>query len=204
MPTKKPTRSELKRQSIIDAAKKAFQENGVQGTSMDKLAELAQVSKRTVYNHFETKEALVMHLITELWQQAMVDIEFEYQANEPLKPQLETIINSEIELISCDNYINLVRVAFGHFFYHPEALQKEMEKIASQETALHRWLINAKEDGRLSFDDPELATKQLHNLIKGSCFWPQMMKMQPTLSDQEQQKLSKESVAMFLSHYETT
>ena len=57
------TRSDAKREAIIQAATQAFQEYGVNGTSMDKLAELANVSKRTVYNHFATKEDLVMHLV---------------------------------------------------------------------------------------------------------------------------------------------
>ncbi len=39
------TRSDIKREAIIQAATQAFQEFGVNGTSMDKLAELANVSK---------------------------------------------------------------------------------------------------------------------------------------------------------------
>ena len=37
------TRSDIKREAIIQAATQAFQEFGVNGTSMDKLAELANV-----------------------------------------------------------------------------------------------------------------------------------------------------------------
>ncbi|MFA0698755.1 TetR/AcrR family transcriptional regulator, partial [Vibrio sp. 10N.222.49.C9] len=48
----KKTRSELKREAILTAAKQSFLEFGVKNTSMDKLASLANVSKRTVYNHF--------------------------------------------------------------------------------------------------------------------------------------------------------
>ena len=40
----KPTRSELKRQAILQAARDAFQERGVHSTSMDELAALASVS----------------------------------------------------------------------------------------------------------------------------------------------------------------
>jgi TetR/AcrR family transcriptional regulator of autoinduction and epiphytic fitness len=61
-------RSELKREAIIEAARSVFKEFGVKATSMDKLAEIAQVSKRTVYNHFSAKEELVMYLVTDLWQ----------------------------------------------------------------------------------------------------------------------------------------
>ena len=50
--------SEQKRLHILDAAETLFYEQGVEHTSMDQIALKAQVSKRTVYNHFDTKEAL--------------------------------------------------------------------------------------------------------------------------------------------------
>ena len=94
------TRSEKKREAILKAAKQAFQEFGVQATSMDKLAEIAQVSKRTVYNHFATKEALVMELISDLWLQSMVQLEQEYNPDEPLDEQLTRLVAAEIELVA--------------------------------------------------------------------------------------------------------
>ena len=88
------TRSDIKREAIIQAATQAFQEFGVNGTSMDKLAELANVSKRTVYNHFSTKEELVMHLVTQQWQTAILNINKKYDATLPLDEQLEDLILS--------------------------------------------------------------------------------------------------------------
>jgi AcrR family transcriptional regulator len=48
----------LKIQRIQKAAQKLFQSNGFIGTSMDKIAEEADVTKQTVYRYFESKEAL--------------------------------------------------------------------------------------------------------------------------------------------------
>lgn len=48
----------LKLQSIQKAAQELFQSNGFIGTSMDKIAEQAGVTKQTVYRYFESKEAL--------------------------------------------------------------------------------------------------------------------------------------------------
>ena len=84
---KAKTRSERKHEAILSAAKRAFLEFGVQGTSMDRLAEMAEVSKRTVYNHFATKEDLVLHLLRDLWDRSMVQVEVEYQADAPLAAQ---------------------------------------------------------------------------------------------------------------------
>lgn len=48
----------LKIQRILKAARELFQSNGFIGTSMDKIAERAQITKQTVYRYFESKEAL--------------------------------------------------------------------------------------------------------------------------------------------------
>lgn len=73
MNVKRKSRSETKREAILCAARQAFQEFGVQNTSMDKLSAIAQVSKRTVYNHFPSKEAIVTELLTELWRSSMME-----------------------------------------------------------------------------------------------------------------------------------
>ncbi|WP_160154734.1 TetR/AcrR family transcriptional regulator [Microbulbifer sp. ALW1] len=201
MSEKKPTRSELKRQAILLAAKSAFQERGVHNTSMDELAALAEVSKRTVYNHFASKEALIMALMSELWQQATQCAGGTYEAGTDLQSQLSNLIESEIEVICSREYIELNRVAFDHFFHQPEALREQMEKFSAYETAITRWLKAALADGRLQQLDIEIGSKQIHNLIKGSCFWPQLMQVNPLLNQQERHALAERTAALFLSHY---
>ena len=199
----KISRSEQKRQAILTAAKIAFKENGVQATSMDKLAEMAQVSKRTVYNHFDTKEALVMHLVTDLWQKAMTTEQACFDNSKPLNEQLSQLVQQEIELLCSNEYIDLSRVAFGHLFYNPEALQAEVTKISKQESAIQQWIVAANNAGKLEINDVEFATAQLHHLIKGSCFWPQLLQIAPPLTAPEMTKICDEAIKMFLARYQT-
>ena len=51
-------RSRAKREQIIQAAKLLFLKDGYKRTSMEAIRAEAQVSKPTLYNHFENKEAL--------------------------------------------------------------------------------------------------------------------------------------------------
>lgn len=51
-------KKKLKLESIQNAARELFQSKGFIGTSMDKIAEQAGVTKQTVYRYFESKEAL--------------------------------------------------------------------------------------------------------------------------------------------------
>ncbi|NHI02004.1 TetR/AcrR family transcriptional regulator [Oceanimonas sp. MB9] len=202
MNEKKPTRSELKRRAILQAAQRAFQEKGVHNTSMDELAALAEVSKRTVYNHFASKEALIMALMTELWQQATLCAGEEYDAAAELQPQLSKLLESEIGAICSREYIELNRVAFEHFFHQPEAIRQQVEKLSANETGIARWLKAASADGRLRELDRNIAGQQLQNLIKGNCFWPQLLQVAPLLDARERHELAERTAALFLSHYQ--
>lgn len=57
-PSRRKDRSRLKRRQIIDAAGDLFLGMGYGTTSVDAIAAKAGVSKRTVYAHFDSKEAL--------------------------------------------------------------------------------------------------------------------------------------------------
>jgi len=65
-------RGEALREHILDTAKLAFLEGGFAGTSMDAIAARAQTSKRSLYAHFETKDALlvaVVHRMRDLFEE---------------------------------------------------------------------------------------------------------------------------------------
>jgi TetR/AcrR family transcriptional regulator of autoinduction and epiphytic fitness len=196
------TRSDQKREAIILAAKHAFQEFGVIGTSMDKLAEMAKVSKRTVYNHFSAKEELVMHLIKEQWNNALVNIDIIYQVSAPLHAQLVSLVRAEIDFVTDEEHLELARVAIGHFFYEPDRLKDEVAHFKAQETAMHRWLKAAHADKRIIFDDLQQVVDELESLIKGQCFWPQLMKIEPVMTEQKKQAIADSAARLILSRYQ--
>ncbi len=196
------TRSDVKREAIVQAATQAFQEFGVNGTSMDKLAELANVSKRTVYNHFATKEELVMHLVTQQWQRAILNVNTKYDPAVALDTQLKELILQDIEFMVSESHLDLARVAIGHFFYEPEKLKDEVAQLKAQETAMHRWLKDAKADGKLVFDELHRVVNEIDSLVKGQCFWPQLFKIEESLSDKDKRNIASNTVAIILSRYQ--
>ncbi len=56
-------RGEALREHILDTAKLAFLEDGFERTSMDAIAARAETSKRSLYAHFPTKDALFLAVI---------------------------------------------------------------------------------------------------------------------------------------------
>jgi AcrR family transcriptional regulator len=55
-----------KREQILQGAMKVFLQHGYAGASMDRVAEVARVSKNTIYNHFQDKEGLFTALIEQI------------------------------------------------------------------------------------------------------------------------------------------
>jgi len=202
MTSEKKSQSQIKRQAIINAANKAFKEFGVQATSMDKLAEMANVSKRTVYNHFAKKEDLVLFLVSDMCQQAMTKASISYDASVSLDEQLAALIHTEINLNSSQDFLDLCRVIIGHLFYHPEALQQEINKLCNHATSLKNWIKAAVQDDKLAIEDIDLAYGQLDALITGQSFWPQLLKLEPILDKTNQQRLIDETVKIFLTRYQ--
>jgi AcrR family transcriptional regulator len=54
-----------RRQEILDAARQVFFERGFHSPTMDDVAAQAEISKGTIYLYFESKEAVLAHLLLE-------------------------------------------------------------------------------------------------------------------------------------------
>ncbi|WKC16432.1 helix-turn-helix domain-containing protein [Acetobacter pasteurianus] len=54
--------AEATRQRILEAAKKEFAQNGLEGARVDTIALEAQANKRMLYHYFESKDADFSHL----------------------------------------------------------------------------------------------------------------------------------------------
>jgi AcrR family transcriptional regulator len=56
-------RSPEAHEKVLHAALALFGERGIEGTSMDAIAQAAKVSKATIYNHWPDKEALLLEVM---------------------------------------------------------------------------------------------------------------------------------------------
>ena len=198
----KLSRSMQKKQDIIEGAKAAFRQYGVSDTSMDKIAETAQVSKRTVYNHFDSKEILVTHIIRDIWSRNVLTYDYQYDGELDLRTQLKELISNELSFMCDDNTQELIRVAMGYCLFNPLMFTGELKEFFEQETTLIRWLRMAMDDGKLKKQDPHLASEQLVSLLKGQAFWPQLLHHSPPLSEGQITELTDQTLDIFLSFYQ--
>ncbi|WP_414448082.1 TetR/AcrR family transcriptional regulator [Burkholderia sp. 22PA0099] len=197
-----PTRlTDRKRAAIVGAAIDEFLSAGYDATSMDRIAASAQVSKRTVYNHFPSKEALFAAILHRLWDSTRAGDAPVYRADAPLRGQLIELLMRKLRLLSDDTFLSLVRVAIAAAIHSPERAREMVSRLGEREEDLGAWIRAATADGRLSVDDPRFASEQLQGLVKSFAFWPQVAMGQPAVAGPAQRVLAESAADMFLARY---
>ncbi len=200
--TPAPTRlTERKRQAILEAAIAEFRGHGFEATSMDRIAASAGVSKRTVYNHFPSKDALFDAILMQLWQRSLDTVGVPYSPQQPLRAQLLQLLEQKLRLFDDPAFVDLSRMAMVEGMRAPERARDLVARLGSKEEGTLVWLRAALADGRLKPMQPEFAAQQLQALIKGLAFWPQVSMGQPPLSPAQQAEVAASAADMFLGHY---
>ena len=193
--------TDRKREAIVQAAIAEFRVTGFEATSVDKVAARAEVSKRTLYNHFASKDELFAEILRVLWHSSASRAELPYRADAPLDEQLLALVMQKMATLSDDNFLDLARVAIAAALHSPARAKDMISRLGQKEGELLTWIRAAQKAGRLKAGDPALALQQLESLVKGVAFWPQVAMGQPKLAPREQRKLAASTVALFLSHY---
>ncbi|KQT64717.1 MULTISPECIES: TetR/AcrR family transcriptional regulator [Pseudomonas] len=194
--------TDRKREAIIQAAISEFRAHGFEITSMDKIAATAGVSKRTVYNHFPSKEELFAEILNQLWARIIAEPSVRYDREQPLHEQLRQMLREKVQMMADENFLTLARVAIAATIHSPERAQNMIERMGEREEGLTVWIRAAQADGRLKPVDPEFAAHQVQGLLKAFAFWPQISLGRAALDPDAQNAVAESALAMFLALYQ--
>lgn len=193
--------TDRKREAIIQAAIAEFRDNGFEATSMDKVAARAAVSKRTVYNHFASKDELFAEILSQLWESSQGERELAYSSEQPVDEQLRELMRQKMNMLNNASFMDLARVAIAETIHSPERAREMVARLGEREEGIHVWIRAAQADGKLKAADAAFAACQLQALIKAFAFWPQITMGQPPLDAAMQRQVVDSAVAMFLARY---
>ncbi|HEX3635687.1 MAG TPA: TetR/AcrR family transcriptional regulator [Paraburkholderia sp.] len=193
--------TDRKRAAVIAAAIEEFLAAGFDATSMDRIAARASVSKRTVYNHFPSKEVLFAAILRQLWESSDTGEAPVYSAVHPLRAQLLQLLLKKLGLLNDEAFLSLARVAIAAGIHSPERARDMVTRMGEREEDLTIWIRAAAADGRLKTSDPMFASQQLQGLVKAFAFWPQVTMGHPPLSVAEQRQVAESAADMFLARY---
>jgi len=194
-----PTLSARKKAAIIDAAIDLFQLNGFQGTSMDAIAAKAEASKRTVYNHFPSKQDLFETIAQSVWERVNEATAQEFDPQLAVEAQLKTLAMKELALMCDPEFLKLSRVLMAEIIHNQEMAQKILERFDKEQSSYTTWMQAAAEHGALNISDGQQAGAQFHALIKAQAFWPQIMFGQAPIPADQHEEFSQQVCTMFLA-----
>lgn len=198
---RKPRDTSRKRESILEAAVTAFIDHGFDGTTMDMIAERANSSKRTVYNHFSSKDVLIEEAFNQFLKDAFDAKKIQYRSDCSIEEQLGEFADSKMMLTEDPRILGLMRVTLNAFITHPHIAERAIEYADSLDDGLVAWLRAANQDGRLKIKDAELAAEVFWSLFSGTFFWPPIL--EGPVERGRGKRLKKEFIKVFMAQYMT-
>lgn len=196
------TKSETRRQAILEAASTVFQEFGFERSSMAAICERVGYSKATLYSYFESKEDLFSAVIFEA-------TESEFQAVlEALDPQMQDLTKAleqfgerwlkllyspQVQAVRRLVVAEAGRSALGRRCYELGPVRTEAVVAA--------FLTQAMADGRLRRADARLAALQLKALLEAEWIEPFLFQTLAAVSPADLRKSAKRAVAVFMTAY---
>lgn len=197
----KKNKTSKKQTSILDAAAQIFSHNGYDNTSMDRIAEIAGASKRTVYNHFPSKEDLFKAVLQRFMAEIMELKQIEYNANRSLETQLGEFADAKLGISENPAWLGLMKMTTGVFITNPDLAMETVQRSEDAGDTLVSWLEAARADGRLKVENAALAAKAFWAMVGGAFFWPSIFF--GTIPVQEAETLKEELIQIFLARYKT-
>ena len=191
-----------KRAVIIKGAEDVFLTMGYELASMDKIAAKAGVSKRTVYNHFNSKDNLFEVIVDNLLAQRQTLKTIQYDREKTLEEQLLAFAESEIFLIDSPRRLELSRFLTITFLKDRDYQRKTVARYPSVYDMLLEWLKEAQNDGRIKEGDLFMSARMFYALVIGAITWPVLFT--DGLNKETVKPVLNEVIAVFLARYDNT
>lgn len=191
-----------KRQAILQAAGNLFTSLGFTQASMEQVAQDAQVSKLTVYNHFGTKEQLFDAVVSSKCDQFFGGKDFSQFAHLPAEQALSEIGTRFMQLLFSEEVVRMHRMLISSATSHPELCQRFYAAGPQQALgAMTALLTEFAARGELSSSDPAVAAEQFFALFHGQLHWRVLLGLTPEPSTRQRHALLEGALKVMRATY---
>jgi TetR/AcrR family transcriptional regulator of autoinduction and epiphytic fitness len=190
-------RTEKKRKDIIDAAIDEFREQGFLGAKTTSIAKKASVSSRTLYNHFESKEALFEAISEIMLEQNRRMEPVSYDPERGFVEQLKDALWRYVEVITDETALGLNRMVISELIRDLDRSRAFFSESETHDYPITLLISEAMQAGVMRQTDPAYPTTPLLALVKNFYFWPEFF-----LGETPTPKhVLDDCIAMFMAHY---
>lgn len=168
-------RTEKKRKDIIEAAVEEFRQYGFEGARTTRIAKSAEVSSRTLYNHFPTKDALFNEIVEIIIAETGAISSEPFDPSRPVREQLVKGLEDYIAAITDERYLGLNRMAMTEYLRDQELARRVFARAEMSNNPVRSIIADAVKTGQLKEVDPNYATELLTAGAKAFFFWPKFL-----------------------------
>jgi TetR/AcrR family transcriptional regulator, mexJK operon transcriptional repressor len=158
---------QIKRGQILQAAQRLFIERGFERTSMEAIREAAEVSKPTLYTHYQNKEALfgdvvgnVLNQVAGEWIPLVETNTFTLNTPQELQKVLTAFAQQAVTGLMQPEYLALVRLVVAEMPKFPQL--GDIFRTAGPERGLRTLALlleHARSQGTIAIADTEIAAR---------------------------------------------
>lgn len=202
--SKAVARAEMpKRDAILEAATRVFLAHGYEGASMDLVAKESGAARRTVYNQFESKEALFSAAVERVWRDfPVVGIAADKEALGDPAIGLGRLGKAVVEFWEPPVAVAFLRMVISEGMRFPDLPRNFFEAgKAPAMRALIEYLQQINENGSLDIPDAELAARQFLGLLNEPLLWLRVVGVGEPPSAAGRQRVVEEAVMMMMARY---
>ena len=194
------------RAAVVQAARTLFLQKGYAGTTMEEIAELAGVTKRTVYNNYTDKQALFTQIVADVIAYAEefargLPAEFTIDITANLPAALHDLGRRFALAIVRPEVIALRRLLIGEGRAFPELAKEYFDRAPGRVIeALASGFEHLGRVGLLRVADPRRAAEQFAYLVVGAPLDRAILEGTPP-PEKQVVNCAREGVETFLARY---
>ena len=136
-----------KKEQIEYKAKELFLKHGFKKVSIDEICKKANVSRKTFYTFYENKTALVLYILTDMFEGIKLANFKTFEADIPFSKKMEIMLESKLKLSES------ITLEFIADFYSPDAgeVYEYFQKFTNESTEFTRQFFReAQENGEMN------------------------------------------------------
>jgi TetR/AcrR family transcriptional repressor of mexJK operon len=171
---------EQKRTAIVAAARQTFLENGYSQTSMDGIAELAEVSVKTIYRHFENKDELFSAVMQAVCrdhealpgERSVASLALRYPwFNDPSVQGLTAAGKEYLDHVLSEEQLSLYRVVTRDAHRFPELGRRYQSEVVDGRTeTLEKYIDGSARMNKWKIESPRNAGSVFEALLRAGLF----------------------------------
>jgi TetR/AcrR family transcriptional regulator, regulator of autoinduction and epiphytic fitness len=193
---------EEKRMAAVEAAMALFLEQGYDRTSLQQVAQRAELSTGTLFKRFPTKASLFEAIVEQFWKVEIVS-ESPLTTGNP-RASLRKIGSDYAQRNRRPDMVSIYRLIIAEAPRFPDLCQMFFDKTRGPYLArLETYLASEVKAGTLDIPDIPRASREFLALIGGQAFWPELVMPGSGGTNEEAAEVVKRAVEMMLSRYGT-